>query len=259
MAEQFAGRYYKHQKDGNTICLIAGRSAGGEFLQVITNENVWQYDSLEGFQASDHSLRVALPEIWGEVRYGPLRSLRSDIMGPFRHLPMQCRHEVVSMGHSLTGGFVVGGRRLDLTGGRGYIEGDRGRSFPKKYLWLHCNDFRRPLSIMASVADIPFCGVHFMGCICAVIHQGREYRLATYQGVKIAAADRRRLVLEQGNRCFVAEIDASRAHPLRAPKAGRMTDTIHESNCSAARFCLYENGRLLFDEESRNCSFECNL
>ncbi len=259
MAGTFEGRYYKHQKDGNTICLITGRSDSGEFIQVISNERTWQYDSLEGCKADCSGIRIDLPEIRGEVRYGPLTPLRSDIMGPFRFLPMQCSHSVVSMSHSLSGGFTVEGRQLDLTGGGGYIEGDRGRSFPSQYLWIHSNDFSEPCSIMASVADIPFCGFRFMGCICAILYRGKEYRLATYCGVKIRHASKDRLILEQGRCRLEADICGSLAHPLRSPIQGQMVGTIHESNCTRVRFRFWEDGREVFDLTGENTSFECNL
>ena len=35
------------------------------------------------------------------------------------------------------------------------------------------------------IIDIPFCGGSFQGCICAIVYGGREYRLATYRGVRI--------------------------------------------------------------------------
>ena len=139
-------------------------------------------------------MAAELPGVQGAVRYGPLSPLRTDIMGPFRFLPMQCSHSVYSMAHTLAGGFTVDGRFIDLTGGTGYIEGDRGSAFPRDYLWVQCNDFAQPCSVMASVAHIPFCGRSFTGCICAVVYRGREYRLATYRGVRIVEASSRRLV-----------------------------------------------------------------
>lgn len=259
MSGYFAGRYYKHQKNGKTICFIIGQADNGEFIQVITNDKILQYDSLDSCHADTGGLSIDLPDIQGAAVYGPLTPIRSDIMGPFRFLPMQCRHEVISLRHSLTGGFYVGGQWIDLNGGIGYMEGDRGRSFPREYLWLHCNDFSENCSIMASVADIPLCGIHFTGCICVVFYRGKEYRLATYCGVRIVAANKKQLTLSQGPLRLEAEMDASRSHPLRAPKSGRMTETIHESNCTCAHFRFWSGGELLFDLKSENCSFECNL
>ena len=259
MGNYFEGIYYKHQKDGHTVCFIVGRANSGSFVQVITNEKTYQYDSLAGCEFGANGISVNLPQIQGKLRYGKLQPLRSDIMGPFRLFPMQCSHAVYSMAHTLDGSLTIEGETIDFSGGMGYMEGDRGRSFPKKYLWLHCSDFSEPCSVMASVAHIPFCGFSFMGCICAVIYGGREYRLATYNGVRIEEASRCTLKLRQGKYRFEITVRPQQEHPLRAPLSGCMVQTIHESNSSHARFQLWEADRLVFDLRSANVSFECNL
>ena len=71
----------------------------------------------------------------GTVRCGPFTPLRSDIMGPFRFLPtMECAHGILSMAHPLEDSVTLNGKTLDFSGGVGYIETDRGRSFPDCYL-----------------------------------------------------------------------------------------------------------------------------
>lgn len=259
MQDFFEGVYLKHQKDGESVCFIAGRAGKGGFVQVITNRGVQRYEGLDGFRFGAGGLTADLPGVQGAVLYGPLTPLRSDIMGPFRFLPMQCSHSVYSMAHTLTGGFTVDGRFIDLTGGTGYIEGDRGRSFPREYLWVQCGDFAQPCSVMASVAHIPFCGLSFTGCICSVVYGGREYRLATYQGVRIVEASCRRLVLRQGRYLLEASFAAREAHPLCAPRTDGMTRTIRESNSARARFRFWESGKAVFDLHSENASFECEL
>ena len=266
MKDLFEGVYLKHQKNGESICFIAGRAGETRFVQVITNGTVRQYDGAQGFcfglnssysGTGEEGVAAELPGVQGALRYGPLSPLRTDIMGPFRFLPMQCSHSVYSMAHTLAGGFTVDGRFIDLTGGTGYIEGDRGSAFPRDYLWVQCNDFAQPCSVMASVAHIPFCGRSFTGCICAVVYRGREYRLATYRGVRIVEASSRRLVLRQGRYLLEASFAAREAHPLRAPRTDGMTRTIRECNRARARFRFWEGGGLVFDLCSENASLEC--
>ena len=110
---------------------------------------------------------------------------------------------------------------------------------------------------MASVAHIPFCGRSFTGCICAVVYRGREYRLATYRGVRIVEASSRRLVLRQGRYLLEASFAAREAHPLRAPRTDGMTRTIRECNRARTRFRCWEGGGLVFDLCSENASLEC--
>ena len=95
-------------------------------------------------------------------------------------------------------------------GGLGYVEKDSGTSFPRSYLWMQCNDFPSACSIMISIAHIPFCGSSFRGCICAIVYQGREYRLATYKGVKVQAFTPEHICLSQGS--LLLELDITSPH-----------------------------------------------
>ncbi|MEA5060356.1 MAG: tocopherol cyclase family protein [Candidatus Pelethousia sp.] len=265
---RFEGWYFKHRTGAETIAFIPGRAKGGAFIQMIDNEGSRHFDvpSLRmengaiyagGCSFSKHGAIIELPGVRGEILYGPFTPLRSPIMGPFRYLPMECRHEVISMGHGLSGSLTIDGRKTAFDGGRGYIEKDIGVSFPSSYQWMQCNTFSKACSVMVSIARIPFAGLHFTGCICAILYAGREYRLATYKGVKILAAQPEHICLAQGNLLLEIHVRCSGScHPLRSPVLGEMRGLIHEGNCAAARFNLWENGVSVFDLESGHVGYE---
>ncbi len=264
---RFEGWYFKHQKGEKTIAFIPGRAKNGAFIQVVTNEVSRHFD-VPSLHVTDKicagrctfgtdGVTIDLPGIRGEIQYETLTPLHSDIMGPFRFLPMECRHSVISMRHKLTGSLMIEGYETTFDGGLGYIEKDSGRSFPSKYLWLQCNDFPTECSVMVSIAQIPFVVLHFTGCICAIVYEGREYRLATYGGVKIQNAGPKHILLSQGQ--LMLEIDifqTETGHPLKSPLRGNMTGIVKECNRTVARFRLWESGRLVFDLTSRNAGFE---
>ena len=196
----FAGWYYKHQRQDDMIAFIPGRAESGAFVQMLTPEGSRQFmlpelsvkgDSVRAGDClfSPDGCRVDLPGVRGEIVYGKLTPLRRDIMGPFRYLPMECRHGVVSMAHTLSGSLMVDGVRHCFDGGMGYVEKDSGTSFPSAYQWLQCNDFPQPCALMAALARIPLGKGGFTGCICSILYRGREYRFATYGGVRILKAD----------------------------------------------------------------------
>lgn len=81
MKDLFEGVYLKHQKNGESICFIAGRAGETRFVQVITNGTVRQYDGAQGFCFGEEGVAAELPGVQGAVRYGPLSPLRTDIMG----------------------------------------------------------------------------------------------------------------------------------------------------------------------------------
>lgn len=269
---KFDGTYYKHQKGEHAASLIAGVSAMHAFIQVITNEESYYFQyplSVHGPRRtvrigknifSKDGVKINIEEkgasIFGEIKYAELTPLRYDIMGPFRYLPMQCRHSVVSLWHRLEGSLSVNGESIDFTGGTGYIEGDSGTSFPRSYAWIQCNDFQGKTCVMASVADIPFAGLRFRGCICVVYIHGVEYRLATYLGVKILLCNENQIVLKQGTLRLEIEIDAGAGHRLVAPKAGEMVREIRERIVCGARFRFMKDGEVLLDQRTDKASFE---
>lgn len=264
----FEGWYFRHQKGGDTVALIPGRAESGAFIQMITPTASRQFAVPElrledgviyagSCLFSRHGCKIDLPGVWGEITYGAFTVLSSDIMGPFRFFPMECRHGIISMAHTLEGSLTVDYVEHCFQGGRGYLEKDSGISFPSSYLWLQCSDFQEPCSAVAAIATIPFFGRSFQGCICAIVCGGREYRLATYRGVRIRQADAERICLTQGK--LRLEIDmrpSCSGHPLRAPVRGRMQGIIRESNDAYIHMRLWEGGGLVLDLTSDHAAYE---
>lgn len=226
----FEGWYFKHQRGEEMVAFIPGRAESGPFLQMISPQGARQFAVSRltvggGMVRADRcwfstrGCHIELPGLrGGGIVYGPLSSLSCDIMGPFRFLPMECRHGVISMVHTLRGILWIDGQPHRFDGGQGYIEKDSGISFPRWYLWVQCNDFSAPCSVMLSVAAVPLGPISFRGCICALLYRGRTYRFATYQGVRILRFSPRRVCLAQGRRL----LDLTLPPPPRrgAPAAG---------------------------------------
>ena len=278
MKKYFEGWYYKHQNNGKSLSLIPGKSSDEAFVLIVTDESSYhiryplcQYrksTTSQGafrlkvgrniFSPSGVTLNICRPELSlvGKISYTDITPICSDIMGPFKYFPMECRHGIISMNHSLHGTVELNGQLQYYSGGKGYIESDSGRSFPSKYTWVHCNDFKQDCSIMASVAQIPFYGLRFWGCICVVWLNGREYRLATYKGVKILRCEPGHLVLKQGEYQLAITVEPKTAQKLPAPHHGKMSRFIRESLSCLAHFKFMKGGCCLFDEKSDHASYE---
>ena len=158
------------------------------------------------FDKDGFSLNLQTPELTatGGVSFGPFSPIRYDIMGPFKFVPfMECRHSVFSMKHSVNGTLVINSTPYEFKNGVGYIEGDRGYSFPKEYVWTQCC-FPKG-SVMLSVADIPLCGLHFTGVISAIHYQGKEYRIGTYWGARAVRIHDGEVVVKQGKKMLTVK------------------------------------------------------
>lgn len=280
----FEGWYLKYQtRTGQALALIPAvhmdeMGARRASLQVISNDKTWwlEYPEAE-FSPSETQFHIRMGRsVFGEesvrleverdglslrgtLRHGPFTPLKSDIMGPFRFFPgLECSHGVISMGHSLEGSLTLNGETLDFSGGAGYVETDRGRSFPASYLWTQCTwGEPRHNSLMLSIATIPLkAGIRFTGCICAVFYNGQEYRLATYRGVRIKRWSRYGAEICQGKYRLTVEVLEVQGRPLRAPVEGTMHRVIHESLCAKIHYRFWSGTDLLFEHTDSCAGFE---
>ena len=279
----FEGWYFRHQNGKDTIAVIpafhtspSGKSSAS--IQVVTDGRSWQVPVPHGhfrftrnplsiemgpnrFSAQGICLDIRMPglELQGLLHYGAFSPLASDIMGPFRFLPgMECRHGVLSMGHSVEGILKLNGRKIVFAPGSGYLEMDRGRSFPRTYLWSQCNRFGASRSsIVLAAAEVPLpIGPSFVGCIAAVLHRGQEYRLATYRGASVVWMNPRGILIRQGNMALRADLLEGCPQPLLAPVAGEMTRFVRESAVCRVRYRFQVPGKVAFDFTSRQAAFE---
>ncbi len=276
MCGYFYGWYLKCQSDEQTLAVIPAVHKNGRkrtcSIQMITDNDVWEtiFD-IELFQKNGRTISIG--DNWfgekgmqlaihtqglsaeGKVEFGPLSSLKYDIMGPFALVPfMECRHSVWSMRHLVQGNICINGQKYSFQNACGYWEGDRGRSFPEKYIWTQC--CFEGGSLMLSVADIPWMGIHFTGIIGIVLWQGKEYRLATYLGARVVQAARGSVRIKQRNLEFEARLLEAKGRPLKAPMNGNMARTIHESASCRAFYHFSKNGSTLFSFETKQASFE---
>lgn len=272
----FKGWYFKCSTKDKTIAFIPAyhysNNKKSASLQIITDGETFNipFDTLEYtekplcvkigncvFSHEEIILDYKDDELTldGKICFEELSPIHYDIMGPFKYVPyMQCRHSVYSMCHKINGEIQVNDQLYHFENGIGYIEGDRGHSFPQKYIWTQCCFENN--SLMLSVADIPFLGIHFTGIIGVVLLNGKEYRIATYLGAKIKEVDKNTVTVKQGNFELTAKLLKRNAQPLAAPSNGDMSRTIRESaSCEAYyRFC-YKN-KVLFEFTTDKASFE---
>ena len=260
MRKTFCGWYFKCQSETQTIAVIPAIHGDSRSIQLITDNGAWCFtDNLDGNAFGKDGIKLNLHadgiEAVGEMRFSRLTPIKYDIMGPFKLVPfMECRHSVLSMRHRVDGELIINGESHGFDDALGYIEGDRGYSFPRKYAWTQ--SFFDDGSLMLSVADIPFLKLRFTGIICVILWQGKEYRLASYLGAKAEKIADGEIVISQGSYTFSAKLVEKNAHPLKAPVESSMVRTIHESAACKAYYRLQKDGETLFEFETDRASFE---
>lgn len=195
--------------------------------------------------------------------FGPFHSIKKSIlmpnmMGIFAYFPkMECYHDVISMNHLLHGALRVNEEEIDFNDGKGYIEKDWGTSFPKKYIWIQCNNFKnKNASVFCSVAEIPFINKSFSGYICNLVIDHDEYRFATYNNSKytIERITDEEIALSFESRKARLKIEANLTNTgeLIAPQQGRMEKVIKEGLSGHVKIHLYNKQNGITYEDAGN-------
>lgn len=274
----FEGWYLRNQNDTEVISLIPAfhideRGKKSASIQVIMNTDSYFISyPIDDFAVSSRKLGIRIGnnkfteegimlnintdeiKVKGILKYTKFTWPRYDIMGPFKYMPfMQCRHSVFSLSHKITGKLMVNGREMYFNQGLGYVEGDRGIEFPKDYLWTQCSWHDN--AIMMSVADIPIGKMTFKGCIGIVYYGGKEYRFATYLGVKIIKYSNDKLWVRQNRYDLQVSLIDENPHKLLAPVKGNMIRTVCESIDCRIRYRFMIDRKVIFDFIGRG-SFE---
>lgn len=279
----FEGWYLKHQNAGKTAAVIPAIHRDGSGDTVSSVQLVWDEGTAMAVYrhtpvlrlntglgvrigASIFSTRGMLLNIdqdgiraTGRILYGAFTRPRFSLMGPLRYVPgLECRHDMISYLHRLSGQITINDCRYEFTGGTGYIETDCGRSFPKRYLWTQCSAFDgEELSIMAAAADVPLFGSSFHGTVCCVWYRGKEYRLASYLGAVLVKCAPDELIVSQAGRVLHVNRITQAPRTLRAPVNGSLTRAVEESVACTVRYRFYCAGRAVFDFTSSHASYEC--
>lgn len=290
----FEGWYFKHVSADTreAVAVIAGVSLSGDphsFIQFIEGNNgkttYFRYP-LKDFSFctknlvvsigksffSENEIRLDLENadfrITGKMTYGniariPKKMLSPGIMGWYSFIPnMECNHGIVSTGHKVEGSLTVNGLLKDFSGGKGYIEKDWGTSFPESWIWMQCNNFdRQDISVMISVAKIPWMGSWFMGFISFITIEGKTIILATYNGAKISRIRKideihTEVAIRKGSLTLSAVTEKKGAGTLRAPAKGLMESIIKESLNSEVMLELKDGSNTLFAGSGVRAGYE---
>ena len=292
----FEGWYFKlvDHRNKNSLAVIPGisresREKGHAFVQIIeggtgktmhfrypANEFYYSKKKLEVIintnYFSEDRINLDIQEekncIQGSVEFSersPLKSnlLNPGIMGWYSFVPfMECYHGLVSLDHSLTGGFRMNEKDFDFSGGRGYIEKDWGKSFPSSWIWMQTNHFNRGRSSFTfSIARIPWLRSHFIGHIGILLLDGKQYRFATYNGSRVTSLKVNgrscEIGLKKRGYSLIVRATGRSSGTLAAPVSGAMDRRISESIDSEIEVVLSDgSGNLLFSDTGQVAGLE---
>jgi len=207
-------------------------------------------------------------KVTGKIDYSDMVTLqptmlRPGIMGWYSYVPgMECNHGVVSLNHFLAGSIYINGKKKLFSGGKGYIEKDWGISFPESWIWVQCNSFSDEyVSVMISVAKIPWRGNFFVGFIAFIHLRGKTEIFATYNRSKILflgknISGKSEIQIAKGGKKLRVVITGRDNVALKAPIVGNMINRIKESINSEVYIEYTEKDKPIFSGTGVKSGFE---
>ena len=159
------------------------------------------------------------------------------------------------MRHTLKGNLLIDGKEISFNNGIGYIEGDSGTNFPKKYVWY--NSVTEDITATFALASIPLFGfIHFTGILCFIRTKEKEYYLCTYNGAKLKKISDDEIIIKKGKYSFVLNIKNEGGHLLKAPVKGDMVRYIKENLNVPTSFKLLKKDDTLIEVNDLISSLE---
>ena len=193
----------------------------------------------------------------------PVSLIERGCMGWYGYIPtMECFHGILSMNHTLNGHLDINKDRISFDHGKGYIEKDWGKNFPKDWVWAQSNSFNESeLSISASLATIPWKSYEFSGFIIGIHHKKKLYKFTTYNFskiLKIKFEDNALFwVIKKGHLQLEITIRAgSTSGLLHAPDKTDMVPKVREFLDGEISFILKKNQEIILEQYSDQCAVE---
>lgn len=276
----FEGWYFKAVHDNHILAFVFGISLHENdphsFIQIMdSNDNESHYFrfKVEDFYynkdiirikdniLSIHKLKVSIDDFQIDLNITPTANLKGifcmkSVMGLFRYLPLPVYHEVIFMNSKVEGSIKT--NSIDTTiNGSGYMEKNYGTCFPKKWLWFQTNTFKNyNASFVFAKANV-ICVEPFF---CILNIGGDEFRFASYNGFNakyLNNDDKIEVIIKKNNVYLKITVNRTPGQLIIAPiKNGKMQREIEESLTSTLTISLYENNKLIFQDEASNVSCE---
>ena len=192
----------------------------------------------------------------GDFHYLHSSLFAPTIMGPFSYIPrMECVHTIYSLHHKVIGKIEVDKQDLPVYNAIGYIEKDRGTSFPTTYLWLQSNHLcnQKKASLFLSIASIPLYVLDFTGIIMVFMFGNQQLRFGTYYGAKVKVIKKidnngYKIIMEQSTYRICIKIYLGKVFTLSAPSMGEMKHKAYETLTAKGLIHVYKNNRLLLQD-----------
>lgn len=270
----FEGWYYKITSLKMSMAIIVGvihdQKNSHAFIQTldsISKQSQYIRFELTEFKFDKHHFHIALKDnhfyldhivlnlkdkvtMKGTIHFGlqtPMETslYRPTIMGPFYYLKfLECVHSLISLHHCCYVDLKINEHPFDLKA-IGYIEKDRGQSFPKQYFWLQSNHCENEYACLTlAIAKVNLKLFDFTGIVMVMMLDGQQHFYTTYLGAKVIEQSLHHIHLKQNQEDIHLYIEHQHPYALKGPQLGKMSKDVFEQLNAKVRVELYHRQKI---------------
>lgn len=218
----------------------------------------------EGIELNLSSEKFSLK---GEMSFHHHKMLKQSfwlpgLMGPFKYLPfLESYHEVICLDHVIMGNLVLNEKTLSFDKGKGYIEKDWGKTFPKVWVWAQCNHFEKhDMAVMIGIARVPIFLEYHTGFAIPIFYNDKLEVFSNYRGGQIAKLYRYKgyihLIVTQKNMVLDIKIYGSDEISCTTSRSTHMIRDVYSCEQSKIEIKMMKDNQVIFEDIGQWCALE---
>lgn len=201
---------------------------------------------------------VAFKEMRGTKR----SAWQAGIMGPFSYFPfLQSYHDVISLDHELAGSLTINGKEILFNDGKGYMEIEWGKAYPRVWIWSQCNHFKEnDVALMVGVARMPLLWEYYTSFAVPVYYKGELVVFSNYNGGQIAKLYRYKsyvhLIITQKSKVLDLKIYGEEDVEHISARGSHMIRDVYSCQKAKMEIKITQNNQIILEDVGYCCQLE---
>lgn len=266
----------KTQEEGNSeyyLSIASNQKAFSKEIKLSGERVKWEKDGMHYDSCSFDQNGIALDledeayHIKGSLSFtenrGTNRSKwQTGVMGPFKYWPfLNSYHDVTSLAHQLSGSITINNETIDFTGGKGYMEKEWGKQYPKIWVWAQCNHFKEhDIALMVGVARMPFLWEYYTSFSVPVYYKGSLEVFSNYNGGQIAKLYRYKgyihLIITQKSKVLDLKIYGEDEAELVSSYNSHMIRDVYQCQMAKMEIKIMQSNHIILEDVGYCCNIE---
>lgn len=256
-------KYRNVSPKGYIINIFDINCKDGRYLQIVTKDKSFVIKEPDKSILSNSGIKLNINSMdynfKCELYFTKSVALEKQPISFFEKLPLQCKLKVNSLHYEITGNVTIDGKKHCFDGGVGYSHTVSGKTYPKGFLWLQCNDaLENDNSVVVALSHFPLGITSTTVGFAVVLANGTQYMMSTLNGAKLLAYGESLINIKCGkDELIITPLENSNYQTYLVPHGNELTRSIKECVNMSAHILFTHKDEVIIDNVSNTMSFSC--